>query len=518
MRGPVEVLGLDQGAHLREHGWGEHGGADDGAFGVHIGGQRVLALTVVGFGLVWYGVETGGHGAVVSFRACKRPAAREVGAALWLVSLLVLPLVAVSGRCNGQMEWGGWKRCALVAFGAVVVLAVFAVLYGWLPWWIDGARLRDLSPKDQTGVLGSDRGDVLKMVAGAGALMALVYTARKHALDRKAHDLDRQAQELSRQVYALSEQGQVTDRYTKAITQLASDKLSERIGGIYALERIMADSERDHPTVVEVLAAFVRQRAPRLPAPVGGQEKEGSEVNPESTGLVHPDADVQAAMTVLARRPHRDEPFAIDLRRTALAGLELPSGARFARANFEGADLTGSDIRDATLTEAHLRGATLTDVILYRAKLDRARILEANLTNASLTWSSLTGAYLSKATIIKTDLDQAKLTGAHLDKANLTDASLYQATLNEANFYKAILTRTDLGRADLTGAEMLMPSQLAEALLDAETKLDEKLEQDAWVRARLEVCVEWGETEDPPPPPTPDPSRRRRSRATTTTG
>lgn len=35
-----------------------------------------------------------------------------------------------------------------------------------------------------------------------------------------------------------------------------------RLGGIYALQRIMQDSVRDHSTVVSVLAAYVRQHAP----------------------------------------------------------------------------------------------------------------------------------------------------------------------------------------------------------------------------------------------------------------
>jgi hypothetical protein len=41
-----------------------------------------------------------------------------------------------------------------------------------------------------------------------------------------------------------------SDRYTKAIEQLGSDKLDVRSGGIHALERITVDSKRDHPTVV----------------------------------------------------------------------------------------------------------------------------------------------------------------------------------------------------------------------------------------------------------------------------
>jgi hypothetical protein len=50
----------------------------------------------------------------------------------------------------------------------------------------------------------------------------------------------------------LSREGQATDRYTKAIEQLGSDKIDVRIGGIYALERVARDSPRDHPTTIGV--------------------------------------------------------------------------------------------------------------------------------------------------------------------------------------------------------------------------------------------------------------------------
>ncbi|GAA2788241.1 hypothetical protein GCM10010470_23500 [Saccharopolyspora taberi] len=50
----------------------------------------------------------------------------------------------------------------------------------------------------------------------------------------------------------LAEQGQLTDRFSKAVEQLGSDKPQIRQGGIYALERLARDSQRDHPVVVEV--------------------------------------------------------------------------------------------------------------------------------------------------------------------------------------------------------------------------------------------------------------------------
>jgi hypothetical protein len=73
----------------------------------------------------------------------------------------------------------------------------------------------------------------------------------------------------------------VTDRYIKAIGLLASEKPDERLGGIYALERLMADSPRDQPTIVEVLAAFVRrtshapERTPATSAPPAPSPSEG---------------------------------------------------------------------------------------------------------------------------------------------------------------------------------------------------------------------------------------------------
>src|SRR5215467_9400652 len=99
---------------------------------------------------------------------------------------------------------------------------------------------------------------------------------------------------LALRAVELTEQGQVTDRYTKAVEQLGSDKLDVRIGGIYALERIARDSATDHPVVMEVLTAFIREHShdqwppPDHPA----SYPQGRSTRP----------DVQAAVTVIGRR------------------------------------------------------------------------------------------------------------------------------------------------------------------------------------------------------------------------
>jgi hypothetical protein len=63
----------------------------------------------------------------------------------------------------------------------------------------------------------------------------------------------------------IAEQAQITQRYTTAINQLGSDTEDVRLGGIYALRRIMNSSPIDQPTIVSVLSAFVRNHPPGNP-------------------------------------------------------------------------------------------------------------------------------------------------------------------------------------------------------------------------------------------------------------
>jgi hypothetical protein len=56
-------------------------------------------------------------------------------------------------------------------------------------------------------------------------------------------------------------QRRITESYSKAVEQLASDKMEMRLGGIYTLERISRESPDDYWTVMETLCAFVRERA-----------------------------------------------------------------------------------------------------------------------------------------------------------------------------------------------------------------------------------------------------------------
>jgi hypothetical protein len=223
----------------------------------------------------------------------------------------------------------------------------------------------------------------------------------------------------------VTEQGQITDRYTRAIEQLGSDKLDVRLGGIYALERIAVDSTRDHPTVVEVLSAFVREHsdptdskvtlAEVLSAFLPGQERvDGRHADVSPDGEPKPSAgpatDVKAALAVLLRLPRQTD-VTIDL-----SGANL-SNADLARADLSGARLSGVKLSGAKLVEATLAGASLSGGDLAGADLDKA-----SLSNAHLSGVNLSGANLREAILSHARLNKANLSGANLEKANLSNA------------------------------------------------------------------------------------------------
>ena len=183
--------------------------------------------------------------------------------------------------------------------------------------------------------------------------------------------------------------GQVTDRFTRAIQQLGSDKPAIRLGAIYALERIALDAHKTHHgSIMQLLPAYVREQAPWPPASPTERKS--------SAGKLRPATDVQAALTVLGRRnPRRDEPRTqLRLSDVDLRGANLRDGhfedARLRRTHLEGAHLEGTRLERAELRSAHLRGADFEpDPIL---ELDGAHLEGAHLEGADLRGAKLKGA------------------------------------------------------------------------------------------------------------------------------
>jgi hypothetical protein len=260
--------------------------------------------------------------------------------------------------------------------------------------------------KREQGQLQNDaRATLLQALAGGALLLGAYFTWRQV--------------QTGRQQVHLAEQGQITERFTRAIDQLGSAHLDVRLGGLYALERIARDSPDDRATIGEVLTAYLRGHAPWPPRL---EDQPPIEAAIETVAFLRLRApDVQAALTVLGRGhfadPDPDAPqFDLadtDLRRSYLSRADLRRarlyGADLRRARFDDTDLRGATLIRAYLQEAHLLGANLQDAVLHHADLRDADLTDANLAGADLRHANLQG----------TKLDGVDLRGARLDGTGL---------------------------------------------------------------------------------------------------
>ena len=253
---------------------------------------------------------------------------------------------------------------------------------------------------------------VLGLFISGGAVIVNVYFAGRRAeameetakaTNRNADAANKNAEAANRNAEAANKnaetanQKQITERFSKAIEQLGSDKPEVILGGIYTLERIARDSEPDQWTIMEVLTAFVRQNAPII-------EENESQSSEDQEKFLELRISIQACLTVIAERKHPDlENKYIDLTEVNISGLNL------ARFNLTGANLFVANLKQAKLTGAVLAGANLTEAVLTRANLTRANLrgayrfkpdwTEVLLTEVLLTEADLEGAILKGATM-----------------------------------------------------------------------------------------------------------------------
>lgn len=223
----------------------------------------------------------------------------------------------------------------------------------------------------------------------------------------------------------IAREGQITERFTRAIDQLGAIDQSGnpateiRLGGIYALERISNESEKDYWPIMEILTAYVRKNSRIENRHIKIQEiKNLNEESFDNKFAVLP--DTQAILTIIGRRKY-------SFKSGELIGLKI-NDTHLRMVNFKG---------------AHLEGAYLQNTDLIGADLEKANLKEAPLDGAYLNWADLKGANFE---------------GANFGGANLEGADFYGANLKET--------------------ECLTVKQLSKAKTLHAAKLDEELEEE----------------------------------------
>ena len=285
-------------------------------------------------------------------------------------------------------------RLALLVVMLCLVLGVVIALVVKVPGW---ERAINTLPemKDRIAAQNAVLQTMLQFVGGAVVLTGLYFT--------------------SRTLY-VSQQGQITGRFNDAIEHLGGTSLAVRLGGIYALARIAADSARDAATIVEIFSAYLRDATAKTPAgPV-----------PEAG---NPAADVRAVLMLLGTAEWA-KVATIDLRGCRFAGL---------------------------MTNAlDLRGALLDDTVFYECRMP--------------------GSAFDGATMVAADFGEAYLRdcsfrGCDAMVTNFAGATLRHADFSGANVFGAKFNQASLIGTSFDGAKNGIRQQFEDAILDETTKL-----------------------------------------------
>ena len=262
---------------------------------------------------------------------------------------------------------------------------------------------------------------------------------------------------VSTQTLKANTRDQSSQRFTKAIEQLGSDKLDVRLGGIYGLEQLARESPSEHPAIIDTLAAYVREHAPRQSSKCAGPSGPIEGMDPQWA----PSPDVQTAIDAIGRRDrNNDRQFQyVKLSDTCLRGVQLT------QANLSGVEIANSDLRDAIFDIANLERATFNESDIESASFINADLASANFSDCKLQNTMFGGANMTGAFLDGADLSHALLGGVFipgpdgkpeqmLRAANLSGADLIGATLTNASLSGVNLSGADLEGASLSGANL----------------------------------------------------------------
>ena len=291
-------------------------------------------------------------------------------------------------------------------------VGIFALVSLVAVWLLPRLQVRRWSAqgvvgKDLADVENDTRGTLVQLVGGVALLATFAATWMQIADARRASDRS----------LRVTEQGQVTDRLSRAVEELGSTTPSVHIGGIYSLGSVSEDSPRERAPIAQILFAYLHENDARLAVdPLA--DSVGVRARACAYVWMIPADDVQAVMRVLSEFPS-SQGFG-DFRRLGLAGLTL------SRADFSGSQFSRSQLAGAKLQGIRFDGSIMQSVDLRAACLTGSSFVHAHLEGSDLRNADLRGVDLRDA-----HLESARLSGANLSTAkNLVRAQLLHATID----------------------------------------------------------------------------------------
>ena len=334
------------------------------------------------------------------------------------------------------------KKRWVLLIAAGLAIGVLAIILSW-GWLIE-----------QFGRGGDGTFRLVTVMAGLFAFLLAGW--RTVIAERQAKAATDQAASTYEQI-KIVQKGQYSERFVKAVEQVANDRLAVRLGGLESLRALSDEDGKEYGRVWNYLGNFLRHPPGLRDWPPKGDLPKTGEETP-----IGQRPDIVTIVTMINERDSEQMEKKGGFR-LPLNGAKL-QGADLRKANLEKAELQGAHLQEAHLQEANLQEANLQKADLRKANLEKAELQGAHLQEASLQEAQLQDAKLQEANLQKADLRKAnlqkanlrlvKLQAANMQGADLRWANLQEADLQEANMQGVLMQKVDLQEANLQKADL----------------------------------------------------------------
>jgi hypothetical protein len=235
-----------------------------------------------------------------------------------------------------------------------------------------------------------------------------------------------------------------SEHMMKAFEQLSGDNPSCRLGAIYTLERLAAESEDDRNTITKVLTMYL-----------------------VSTSKFSYDEYLEGLGINKEERLNEISPSVMEKMKYALpeSKRKWPTTPTDKEAII---NILGSGLRV---------GSESTQYLDFRGvNLQYVSVIDLDFSGCSFRYSDLTGMKGAGVNYQSTDLTFTLLIGADLHNANLKYSALCYAEMKGANLENANLEFTTLSGANPSDSKGLTQEQLNNAFIDEKTIIPDNLE------------------------------------------
>jgi len=315
------------------------------------------------------------------------------------------------------------SKTSLIIIIILVALLLLALQY--VPH-IQVAQFNITNQKDLADAENSYRATLAQIFGGIAIAIGLYYTWQRNNI---------------------AQEGQITERFTRAVEQLgAVDKdgnpaIEIRLGGIYALERIANESDKDYWPIMDILTAYVKKNA----------SIEDSKVRKQNKVRL----DIQVILIVIGRCKY-----------------PISDGVYY-RLDLSNIFVREVDLQEASFVDVEFNEANFEKAYLPSSNLEGVSFFGTNLKNAILVGANLEEAILSKTNLEGSALAAAYLKGAYLDGANFKRANLEWSNFEKADLQEAYFEETNLKNAqNVTSDQFSKVKTLYKAQLDPELEAE----------------------------------------------